>query len=281
MAIYWSGAEPAQALLTEVKKRAENCIAQGVTPTLALLCVGDDPAAAGYRERLLGSAESTLVAVKTVTLAPSSDEKTVRAEIERLNADRSVHGILVFLPLPHQLHGAEKALCAAIKPEKDVDGVTPLSAAGTYLGKPWGFTPCAAEACIRLLDYYGFDCSGKKAVVVGRSAVIGKPAAMLLLEKNATVTVCHRKTRDLAAQTRQADILLTAAGSAGLIGAEHIRPGAVVLDLGASWEGETLVGDLQPEASSLTAAYTPVPGGVGAVTSAVLMDHVVRAAETA
>ena len=280
MANCWSGAEPAQALLTEVKKRAERCIAQGVTPTLALLCVGENPAAEGYRERLLCSAESALVAVKTVTLAENSDEKTVRAEIERLNADRSVHGILVFLPLPKHLHGAEKALCAAIKPEKDVDGVAPLSAAGTFLGKPWGFTPCTAEACIRLLDYYGFDCSGKKAVVVGRSAVIGKPAAMLLLEKNATVTLCHRKTRNLPAETKQADLLLTAAGTAGLIGAEHIRPGAVVLDVGASWDGEMLVGDLQPEASSLTAAYTPVPGGVGAVTSAVLMDHVVRAAET-
>lgn len=176
--------------------------------------------------------------------------------------------------------GEESALCARLTPDKDVDGMTPESAAAVFTGQGRGFAPCTAQACMALLRHYGIDSCGRHAVVIGRSPVVGRPVSMLLLRENATVTVCHTKTPDTAALTRQADIIITAAGAVNSLTAAHVRPGQTVLDVSMNWNGTALCGDADfPEVSSIVDAITPVPGGVGAVTSAVLMAHTVRAAE--
>lgn len=183
--------------------------------------------------------------------------------------------------MPPHLRDAEAEICGRLLPEKDVDGMTDISAAGVYLGRDQGFAPCTAEAVTVMLDYYHIDCAGKRAVVIGRSPVVGRPAAMLLLARNATVTVCHTGTVDLPAVTRTADIIVTAAGAAGSLTAAHVRPGQTVIDVSVNWDAarNAMVGDADAGAASVVAAITPVPGGVGAVTSTVLMRHVLRAAE--
>ncbi|MBQ7565685.1 MAG: cyclodeaminase/cyclohydrolase family protein [Oscillospiraceae bacterium] len=277
----WTGKPVADALNDSLRDRADALRKKGVEPTIALLRVGADPAAENYAASIRRRAAAATVSVREQTLPGTAKRDDVLGAIRALNGDDTVHGILLFLPLPKHLRGDEKAIRAALAPEKDVDGVTAQSAAGTYLGEQRGFTPCTAEACMKMLDFYGYDCTGKRAVVVGRSAVIGKPVSMLLLGRNATVTVCHTRTKDLASETKNADLVLATAGRAGLIGRGHLGPGAVVLDVGANWDAATgtLVGDLQPDAAEVTAAYTPVPGGVGVVTSTVLMEHVIEAAE--
>ena len=205
---------------------------------------------------------------------------TLARTLKAVNDDSAVHGCLLLRPLPGQLKAAESGLCALLDPRKDVDGMTPVSAAGVFTGSCEGFPPCTAQACMALLDYYHIDCAGKSAAVIGRSAVVGRPAAMLLLARNATVTVCHSKTRDTAAVTRQADIIVTAAGAADSLTADHVRPGQVVVDVSTNWNGTGLCGDADFDAAAeIVEAITPVPGGVGAVTSAVLMAHTVLAAE--
>ena len=174
----------------------------------------------------------------------------------------------------------EKRVIDAISPDKDVDGMTPESAAAVFTGQGRGFAPCTAQACMALLHHYGIAPCGRHAVVIGRSPVVGRPVSMLLLRENATVTVCHTKTPDTAALTRQADIIITAAGAVNSLTAAHVRPGQTVLDVSMNWNGTALCGDADfPAVSSIVEAITPVPGGVGSVTSAVLMAHTVRAAE--
>ena len=202
--------------------------------------------------------------------------------IDAVNADSTVHGCLLLRPLPPHLRDAEPEICDRLLPEKDVDGMTGTSAAGVYLGRPLGFAPCTAEAVTVLLEHYGVACAGKRAVVIGRSPVVGRPAAMLLLARNATVTVCHTATADLPAVTREADIIVSAAGAAGSLTVSHVRPGQTVIDVSVSWDAarNAMVGDAEFDAvSAVVDAITPVPGGVGTVTSAVLMRHVVLAAE--
>ena len=282
MAQIWMGNEVAAHLTKDLRRRAEDLRRRGTEPTLAALRVGEDPAAEDYAASIRRQAERVGITVTESGLPQNAAEEDVLAAIRRLNGDAAVHGILLFLPLPEALRPAEKRLCAAIAPEKDVDGVTPLSAAGTYLAEDRGFTPCTAEACMLLLEHHGADCTGKRAVVVGRSPVVGRPAAMLLMHKNATVTVCHTRTKDLSSVTAEADLLLSAAGCAGLIGKEHVKPGAIVLDVGSNWLEETgkLVGDVRfDEVCAVAGAVTPVPGGVGSVTTAVLLSHVIRSAE--
>ena len=204
----------------------------------------------------------------------------VAAAIDAVNRDPAVHGCLLLRPLPPHLRGEESALCARLAPDKDVDGMTPESAAAVFTGQGRGFAPCTAQACMALLRHYGIDSCGRHAVVIGRSPVVGRPVSMLLLRENATVTVCHTKTPDTAALTRQADIIITAAGAVNSLTAAHVRPGQIVLDVSMNWNGTGLCGDADFSAvSSIVEAITPVPGGVGAVTSAVLMAHTVRAAE--
>ena len=212
----------------------------------------------------------------------SFDEKVSQEEllacIDRINRDDKIHGVLLLRPLPRHLDAS--VIENAVAAEKDVDCMTDLSISGVFSGRNIGYPPCTAQACIEILDHYGIDCTGKKAVVVGRSLVVGKPVSMMLLQKNATVTICHTRTKDLSSVTKEADILIVAAGRAGVIGAEHVREGQIVIDVGINTdENGKLCGDVKfSEAEKIAGYITPVPGGVGSVTTSVLVRHVVDAA---
>jgi methylenetetrahydrofolate dehydrogenase (NADP+)/methenyltetrahydrofolate cyclohydrolase len=201
--------------------------------------------------------------------------------IRWLNGDAGVHGILLLRPLPKGVD--ELSVCDALAPEKDVDGVTSGSMAGVFAGTHVGYPPCTPQACMEILDYYGIDPKGKKAVVVGRSLVVGKPAAMMLIQRNATVTVCHTQTKDLPTVCREAEILAVAAGRAQMIHRDYLSPGQIILDVGIHVdENGNLCGDVNSaQAESIVKAFTPTPGGVGTVTASVLVKHVTEAAEKA
>ncbi len=198
--------------------------------------------------------------------------------IKDINEDAAIHGALIFRPLPKHLD--DEAVRQALLPEKDVDGITDGSLLGVFAGVPKGFPPCTAQACMEILEQAGIDPKGKEAVVVGRSLVVGRPAAMLLLQRNATVTICHTRTQDMEGVCRRAQILIVAAGRAGVIGADHVSAGQTVIDVGIHvGEDGKLRGDVDFQAAEpIVEAITPVPGGVGAVTTAVLASHVVEAA---
>jgi methylenetetrahydrofolate dehydrogenase (NADP+)/methenyltetrahydrofolate cyclohydrolase len=208
----------------------------------------------------------------------AASQEELLAVIEEINADDTVHGCLLFRPLPRHLD--EAAICAALDSGKDVDGITEESLAGVFTGSGVGFPPCTAQAVVEILDHYGVDLTGKRVTVVGRSLVVGKPAAMLLDRKNATVTMCNSRTRNLPELCREAEVLVVAMGKRGAIGGDCFRPGQIVVDVGihVNEEGK-LCGDVRTdEAQGIAAAITPVPGGVGAVTTAVLVRNVVRSA---
>ena len=283
MAKLLTGREAASALTAALQRRTAELTERGVTPKLAILRCGENESDGAYLRSAQQRAARCGVAVEVTSLPEPATRAALLAAIDGVNRDASVHGCLLLRPLPSHLREAEAAICSRLLPEKDVDGMTDASAAAVYLGRAEGFAPCTAEAVTVLLDHYGIDCAGKRAVVIGRSPVVGRPAAMLLLARNATVTVCHTRTADLPAVTREADILVTAAGAARSLTAAHVRPGQTVIDVSASWDAakNTIVGDADESAASVVDAITPVPGGVGAVTSTVLMAHVIRAAERA
>lgn len=283
MAKLLTGREAASALTAALQRRTAELAERGVTPKLTILRCGANESDSAYLRSAQQRAARCGVVVEVTSLPEPATREALLAAIDGVNRDASVHGCLLLRPLPSHLREAEAAICSRLLPEKDVDGMTDASAAAVYLGRTTGFAPCTAEAVTVLLDHYGIDCAGKRAVVIGRSPVVGRPAAMLLLERNATVTVCHTRTADLPAVTREADILVTAAGAARSLTAAHVRPGQTVIDVSASWDAakNTIVGDADESAASVVDAITPVPGGVGAVTSTVLMAHVIRAAERA
>ena len=276
------GAPAAAALIEQAAARGAALREAGIVPTLAILRVGERADDLSYERGAMKKAAAAEVAVRNVVLPADVTQADFDAALTALNEDPGVHGILMFRPLPAQLDGERARRMLA--PEKDVDGCTDGSLAGVFVGAETGFAPCTARAAVELLAHYGIDCAGKRAVVVGRSLVVGRPAAMLLLHRNATVTLCHTKTRDLPGVLREADIVIAAAGQRESLGAECFRPGAVIVDVGIHWNEETgrLCGDVRyEEAEPLAGAITPVPGGVGAVTSAVLVLHTVEAAERA
>ena len=281
MAELLRGAPVAKSMTEEVAERAARLAAAGVTPKLAIVRVGDNPSDGAYVRGALKRAERAGVAIELVSLPDTTSQDELLGEISRINADRSIHGCLLLRPLP--AHMDEPAVCAALAPEKDVDGITQGSLFGVFAGEQTGFAPCTAEAVVELLERSGVEIAGSRVTVVGRSLVIGRPVAMLLMGKNATVTICHTKTRDLASECVRADILVVAAGHAATVGASAVRDGQVVVDVGINVdETGALVGDVAfDEVEPLVRAITPVPGGVGAVTTAVLMKHVVEAAERA
>ena len=283
MAKLLTGREAASALTAALQRRTAELAERGVTPKLTILRCGENESDSAYLRSAQQRAARCGVAVEVTSLPEPATRAAPLAAIDGVNRDASVHGCLLLRPLPPHLRDAEDTICNRLLPEKDVDGMTDVSAAAVYLGRAEGFAPCTAEAVTVLLDHYGIDCAGKRAVVIGRSPVVGRPAAMLLLARNATVTVCHTRTADLPAVTREADILVTAAGAARSLTAAHVRPGQTVIDVSASWDAakNTIVGDADESAASVVDAITPVPGGVGAVTSTVLMAHVIRAAERA
>ena len=201
--------------------------------------------------------------------------------LKELNQRDDVHGVLMFRPLPGDLRQYEHEICNTLAPEKDVDSMTDTSQAAVYLGQKVGFPPCTPEACVRMMDYYGIEPDGKQITIVGRSMVVGRPLAMMLLQRNATVTICHTHTKDLKERCLEADIVIAAAGVPRLLTGEYFREGQVVLDVGIHPDGENgFCGDVDyEEASAICADITPVPGGVGNVTTAVLLEHVLEAAE--
>jgi methylenetetrahydrofolate dehydrogenase (NADP+)/methenyltetrahydrofolate cyclohydrolase len=254
---------------------AELVAAGGRRPGLATILVGDDPASAVYVAGKRKACAEVGIADLHRHLADGIPESRVAGLIDELNADPEVSGILLQLPVPDYMSGA--ALTARISPEKDVDGLTPINAGRLAQGVP-GLRPCTPLGVIELLDTYGVELEGAEAVVVGRSNLVGRPVASMLLQRNATVTACHSRTRDLPAVCARGDVLLAAVGVPGLIGAEHVKQGAVVIDVGISRTEAGLRGDVDFEAVSERARMiTPVPGGVGPMTIAMLLRNTVSA----
>lgn len=272
------GKEVTAVLNERIKKDAEALKEKGVFPKLAFVRVGERPDDLSYERGAAKRCETLGVEYEKHVLDAACTQEELLQVIETLNQDEKVHGILMFRPLPKHLD--EEAIVEAMAPEKDVDGITSGSMAGVFMGTKQGFSPCTAQACMEILDHYGIDCTGKKVVVVGRSLVVGKPAAMMLLGKNATVTICHTRTKDMPSIVKEADIVLVAAGKPGVIDGSYLSPGQIVLDVGIHVkEDGTLCGDvLFEEAEPVVDSITPVPGGVGSVTTSLLVGHVVEAA---
>ncbi len=289
MAKILRGKDVADALCAKLCARVDKLWDKGVMPTLALVRVGENPSDLSYEAGILKRAERIGVAVRRVILPETAEKAAIFSAIDMLNADDAVHGVLLFRPLPPHLKADGEAIFSRLDPKKDVDGMTPLSRAGVYSGGDLGYPPCTPAACLEILDHYGYACEGKRAVVIGRSAVVGRPLAMMLLARSATVTVCHSKTADLAAVCREADLLVSAAGRLRLLGADFVRPGQTVLDVSTNWDESkpnakgglgAFAGDADFDAlEPIVDAITPVPGGVGAVTTTVLMKRVIEAAE--
>ncbi len=279
MAQLFKGAEVTAALNEKLKADVEALKAQGVVPTLGIVRVGERPDDLSYEKGATKRCETIGVAVEKFVLPEDVTQEELLALIGKINGDSKIHGVLIFRPLPRQID--DDAVRAALSPDKDVDGITDGSLVGVFAGNQQGFPPCTPQACIEILDHFGVDCTGKKAVVVGRSLVVGKPAAMMLIKKNATVTVCHTKTADMPAVCREADILIVAAGRAGVVGREYVREGQIVIDVGINVNAQgKLCGDVDFAAvEPVVGAITPVPGGVGTVTTSVLVGHVVQAAQ--
>ncbi|MGD2061897.1 MAG: bifunctional methylenetetrahydrofolate dehydrogenase/methenyltetrahydrofolate cyclohydrolase FolD [Acidimicrobiia bacterium] len=262
-----------------VKKEVANAVSQlDYQPALATVLVGDDPASHTYVRGKRRDAEQ--VGIKSIhhELPADVSQSELLALVDALNGDHEVDGILVQLPLPKGLSG--ELTVERIDPAKDVDGLHPFSLGKLMLGQP-GLRPCTPSGVMRMLDHYGIETSGARAVIVGRSFLVGRPLAMIMSERgvDSTVSVAHSRTRDLAAVTRQADILVAAAGSPGLIRAEHVAPGATVIDVGVNRTEDGLVGDVDFDAvKDVAGAITPVPGGVGPMTRAMLLSNTLRAA---
>jgi methylenetetrahydrofolate dehydrogenase (NADP+)/methenyltetrahydrofolate cyclohydrolase len=280
MAELLKGGDVVNAMNEKMISDVEALKGKGVTPTLAILRVGERDDDISYEKGATKRCETIGVAVKNVVLDQEVTQDVLLQNIQALNNDKGVHGVLMFRPLPK--HIDEAAVCAALKPEKDIDGITEGSHAGVFTGSGKGYAPCTAQACMEILDYYKIDCKGKRAVVIGRSLVVGKPAALMLMGRNATVTVCHTKTVDMPSVAKTAEILIVAAGQMEGITKEYFSPGQVVIDVGINWNDEKgkLCGDVKFEdAEPIVASITPVPGGVGTVTTSVLVSHVVEAAK--
>ncbi len=281
MAELMLGLPVAKAINERLLPRIDSLKAAGVSPKLAIVRVGAREDDLSYERGALKRCETLGIEVEVIEVAEAdATTESLVATLEGLNARPDVHGVLMFRPLPAGID--EAAVCAALAPQKDLDCMTPTSLLTTLSGRGAGFAPCTAEAVVELLDFYGVELDGANVTVVGRSLVIGKPVSMMLQARNATVTMCHTHTRDLAASCRAADVVVAAAGHARTVGAEALREGQVVVDVGINWDEEAgkLVGDVDFEsAEPKVSAITPVPRGVGSVTTAVLAKHLVEAAE--
>lgn len=272
------GRAMAAEMFAEVRRDLERTGAQlGETPGIRVVMIGDDAASRIYARRILKSAEKVGAPGAIIDLEADAGAQTFRATLRELSDDGSVAGVILQLPLPVGVR--LRGLIEELDPVKDLDGIHPYNAGLISRGEP-GFAPSCAEAAVQILKRTGISIAGRSAVVVGRSNVVGRPAQSLLIRENATVTVCHRQTRDLKAQVRQAEIVVVAAGEPGLIDADAIRPGAVVVDCGINVLSDgSITGDVDlPSVVTRASVVTPVPGGVGPVTNAVLMQHLARAA---
>ena len=280
MAELLKGAPVAGAITRRNIQAVEELESKGIQPTLAIIRLGEKPGDLAYEKGALKRAEKTGVQVKQFVFPEDMTEKNLIKEIKKINADDSIHGVLMFRPLPE--HIDEKAVCETLAPEKDMDGITSGSMAGVFMDTEIGYPPCTAEAVMELLDHYDVQLKGSKVTVFGRSLVIGKPVAMMLMRRHATITICHSRTAidDFRDAGHNADVVVSALGRAKMIGAEILGSGQTIIDVGINLDedgnicGDVSFDEVEPEA----AAITPVPGGVGSVTTAVLMKHVIQAA---
>lgn len=272
------GKEVTAALNEKIKSRAAALKEKGVEPTLGIIRVGEREDDLSYERGAVKRCETLGVACKKILLPADVTQEVLMDAVRQVNEDDRIHGVLIFRPLPRHLD--EEAVIRALDPAKDVDGITDGSMVGVFAGREQGFPPCTPQACMEILDHYQIDCTGKKAVVVGRSLVVGKPAAMMLLKKNATVTVCHTRTKDMPSVVKEADIVIVAAGRAGVVDDRYVSPGQIIIDVGINVNDQgRLCGDVAyDKVEPIVDAITPVPGGVGSVTTSVLVGHVVEAA---
>lgn len=273
------GRSLARQVRREVRARAEALRRDtGVVPCLAAVLVGDDPASVIYVRNKERDCARAGLRSRVLRLPADTPWETLAEQIDALNADQGVHGVLVQQPLPRHLDAS--AVIARVHPHKDVDGLHPWSLGRLLRGEP-GFVPCTPLGVMELLRHHDVPLAGRRAVVVGRSALVGKPMALLLLQADCTVTVCHSRTPDLGARTREADVVVVAAGRPGLLRRDMVRPGAAVVDVGVNRAGQGVVGDAEPAVAEVAGFFTPVPGGVGPMTIAMLLRNTVRAAEAA
>lgn len=284
------GKEVTDAMNAKLQARVADLKAKGISPKLGILRCGENPSDLSYEKGATKRAELIGVDVEKFVLPEDVSKEELIAKIKELNADDSIHGVLMFRPLPKHLKADQTEICNTLDPAKDIDCMTDLSNAGVFEGRSdLGFAPCTPQACMEILDYYGIDCKGKNAVVIGRSLVVGKPAAMMLMGKNATVTVCHTRTVNVPEIASKADILVSSAGVLKSLTKDYVRPGQIVIDVSINWDENkinakggkgAIAGDaVFEEVEPIVEAITPVPGGVGSVTTSVLIGHVVEAAE--
>ena len=279
MAEILKGVSVVAVLNEEMAREVESLKRLGIVPTLAIVRVGEREDDIAYERGAMKRCEKVGVEVKQVRLPGDCSEGALIAALQDLNNDDKVHGVLLFRPLPKYMD--DDRVRNTLSPEKDIDGITDLSLAGVFAGTDTGYAPCTAQACMEILDYYGIDPKGKKAVVVGRSLVVGKPVAMMLIAKHATVTVCHTRTLDMPSVCREGEILIVSAGRPKIVDKRYLAPGQTVIDVGINvLEDGRMCGDVDFEAAEdIVGAITPVPGGVGTVTTSVLVKHVVQAAK--
>jgi len=272
------GKEVAKSIREELKQEVEKLKSEGVQPGLTVIIVGEDPASHSYVRGKAKACDEVGIASEVIRLEESTTQEKLLEVIHGLNQNPNVHGILVQLPLP--AHISEKAVIDAIAVEKDVDGFTPVNVGNLVIGDD-AYLPCTPHGIIELIKRTGTEIAGKHAVVIGRSNIVGKPVALLLLQENATVTVCHSRTKNLAEITRQADILVVAVGRAHFINKDHVAPGTVVIDVGVNRiETGKLVGDVVfDEVKEVASHITPVPGGVGPMTITMLLANTIKAAQ--
>lgn len=278
MTVTMKGSEVAAAMKEELLHEVDRLAQQGVVPSLAIVRVGARPDDLAYERGAMKRLAGVGIRCQVFEFPETISQQDFEREFAAVNDRQDIHGILLFRPLPKDLD--EEAVKKIINPLKDIDCMGAPNIAKVFSGDETGFAPCTAEAVMHVLQHYGIEVQGKRVTVVGRSMVVGKPLTMLLIKQNATVTVCHTRTKDLPATCRNAEILVAAAGKAKMIKGDFVADGAVVVDVGINVDDEDkLCGDVDFEAAAPRAAYiTPVPGGVGAVTSSVLAGHVVRAA---
>lgn len=275
------GAPVARAIMDKTAGEITRLAQAGIMPKLAVFRVGSREDDIAYERSIIKRFSAAGAAVEVMALSEDATQEELEAAVRRAADDESVHGILVFSPLPKKFNAGRIRML--IPAEKDVDGMTDASLAGVFRGDKNAFAPCTAQAVVEILRYYGMEnLAGKRVTVVGRSTVVGKPLAMLLLGMNATVTVCHTKTADTAAECRRADVVIACAGQARMVTDEYMSAGQIIIDVGINADGDGICGDVDyAAAQSIVAAATPVPGGVGAVTTAVLLSHTVRNAAIA
>ena len=273
------GTPVAEQIRASLRERIAALNARGVIPCLAIVRVGADPGSMSYERATLRACEKLGIETKPVSFPDSCTTQALVETLRQISGNPAIHGCLLLRPLPAGVD--EQAASEAIRPEKDVDGVTGQSLRKVFVGYGPGHCPCTPEAVLKLLDFYRVGLDGARVVIVGRSLVVGKPLSLLLTGRNATVTLCHRHTRSLAARCREAVVLIAAAGSAGLIGPDCVREGQTIIDVGTTPDAEgKLRGDVRFDAAEpVVAAISPVPGGVGTITTALLQEHIVSAAE--